>query len=122
MDDFTIEYMEAITSASGVGDTPSDGGARRIASAPPEQITPNTPATPASAATPASSSTSNASSPQWYRTLDNIYDATSAQDIDSDELYLISGKEPMKFAEAEPHAAWQAAIIKEMAAIKENKS
>jgi transposase InsO family protein len=57
--------------------------------------------------------------PRRYRTLESVYD----DDIDvggSDSLLFVSGEEPSTFAEAEPHAAWRAAMMDELASIEEN--
>jgi hypothetical protein len=56
--------------------------------------------------------------PRRYRTLESIVDV-----LDSDntgELFLVAGEEPTSFQEAEPHAAWRAAMIDELASIEEN--
>ena len=42
--------------------------------------------------------------------------------MEDGELHLAAGEEPSTFDEAEPHAAWRAAMLDELASIEENKT
>jgi hypothetical protein len=58
--------------------------------------------------------------PCRYRTLESVdHDLEAA---DANELLFASSGEPITFQEAEPHAAWRAAMMDEMASIEENKT
>jgi hypothetical protein len=58
--------------------------------------------------------------PRWYRTLDSVFSDCAMNE--TGELLLVAGEEPATFEEAEPHAAWRAAMMDELASIEENKT
>jgi hypothetical protein len=58
--------------------------------------------------------------PRRYRTMDNVISESDA--VTLEELHLATGDEPSSSEEAEPHAAWRAAMMDEMGSIEENKT
>ncbi|XBI71622.1 hypothetical protein VPH35_065793 [Triticum aestivum] len=57
-----------------------------------------------------------------FRRLDDVVNLAAAQGGRTEHLLLLPEGEPATFAEAEPHAAWRAAMTEEMACIESNET
>lgn len=71
---------------------------------------------------PSSDTPSSNDAPRQYRTLKNLYDTSSAVELNDDMLYLMGAEEPENFVEAERHRSWRQAMLNEMQSIKENST
>lgn len=80
---------------------------------------------PSTTTTPSPStatSTSSMSGQPHYRSLQEVYDATSPLDFEEVGVCMLAAEEPTSFAEAEKEACWRHAMKEELAAIQDNET